>query len=311
MANVAAASEAMKPTIGFLGLGRMGTPMAGRVLQAGYAVVAYDPVKSAVDAAVAHGASAGSSPRDVADRTDIVLTSLPTPDVVNRVALGDDGLAHGTRARIFVDLSTTGPRMSGAIGTALAERSRITMVDCPVSGGVAGAQKGTLSLMIAGPQEACDEVRPVLSNLGRLFACGDRPGQGQMVKLANNLMSVAAMAIGCEAFVLAARAGVNPQAMLDVVNASSGRSGATLDKFPKHMLPRTFDFGFTTALSQKDTRLCLDEAEAYGVPMLMGNVVAQVLTMTKAAFGADADFTNMLRVFERLAGVEVERVAPK
>jgi 3-hydroxyisobutyrate dehydrogenase-like beta-hydroxyacid dehydrogenase len=304
-------SPATKPTIGFLGLGRMGTPMAGRLLDAGYEVVAYDPVKAAVDAAVAKGAHAGASPRDVADRADIVLTSLPTPDVVQRVALGEDGLVHGTRAQIFVDLSTTGPRMSGAIGAELAQRSRIVMVDCPVSGGVAGAQKGTLSLMLAGPADACERVRPVLAHIGRLFACGDKPGQGQMVKLANNLMSVSAMAIGCEAFALAARAGVDSKALLDVVNASSGRSGATLDKFPKHMLPRTFDFGFTTALSQKDTRLCLDEAEALGVPMLMGNVVAQVLTMTKAQFGADADFTNMLRVFEKLAGAEVARVPLK
>lgn len=307
----ASAGSEDKPTLGFLGLGRMGTPMSQRLLAAGYTVIAYDPVQASVNDAVARGAVAGTSARDVADRADIVFTSLPTPDVVKSVALGDDGLVHGERASIFVDLSTTGPRMASAVGAALAERSRIVMVDCPVSGGVAGAQKGSLSMIVAGPEAERERVRPILGHLGRVFICGDKPGQAQMVKLANNLMSVAAMAIGCEAFVLAARAGVDPQAMLDVVNASSGRSGATLDKFPRHMLPRTFDFGFTTALSQKDTRLCLDEAEAYGVPMMMGNVVAQVLTMTKQAFGAEADFTNMLRIFERNAGVEVARVPRK
>ena len=129
-----------------------------------------------------------------------------------------------------------------------------------------------------------------------------------MVKLANNLMSVTAMAIGCEVFVLGARAGVDPKVMLEVINASSGRSAATMEKFPRHILPRTFDFGFSTALSHKDARLCLDEAEALGVPMLIGNAVAQVLTMTKTAFGPEADFTNMLRTFEQMAGVEVGRV---
>lgn len=297
-----------KPTIGFIGLGRMGTPMSARLCSAGYAVVVYDPVQSAVQGLVERGAEAADRPRDVADRADIVLTSLPTPEVVERVALGDDGLVHGSRARILVDLSTTGPRMAAEIGAALERHSRIAMVDCPVSGGVAGAQKGSLTMMIAGPSAACEEVKAILAELGRLLVCGDKPGHGQMVKLANNLMSVAAMAVGCEAFVLGARAGVDPQAMLDVINASSGRSGATLDKFPRHILPRTFDFGFSTALSHKDARLCLDEADALGVPMIIGSAVRQVLTMTKTAFGPEADFTNMLRIYEQMAGVEVPRV---
>jgi 3-hydroxyisobutyrate dehydrogenase-like beta-hydroxyacid dehydrogenase len=297
-----------KPTIGFIGLGRMGTPMASRLLDAGYDVVGYDTVEPALRSLVDRGATAASGPRDVANRSDIVLTSLPVPAVVEKVVVGDDGVLGGSRARIFVDLSTTGPRMAARIGELLAEDGRITMVDCPVSGGVAGAEKGTLTMMMSGAEAACREVKPILAHLGRVLPCGDKPGHGQMVKLANNLMSVTAIAIGCEAFVLGARAGVDPKAMLDVINASSGRSGATQDKFPKHILPRTFDFGFSTALSHKDTRLCLDEAEALGVPMMIGSAVAQVLTMTKTAFGPEADFTNMLRTFEQLAGVEVQRV---
>ena len=301
-------AEGRKPTIGFLGLGRMGTPMASRLLDAGYEVVGFDTVDAAMQAMVGRGATAASSPRDVADRSDIVLASLPVPAVVEKAVLGDDGVITGSRARILVDLSTTGPRMAARIGDALAADGRITMVDCPVSGGVAGAQKGTLTMMMSGEAEACREVDPILKLLGRVLPCGDKPGHGQMVKLTNNLMSVTAIAIGCEAFVLGARAGVDPKAMLDVINASSGRSGATQDKFPKHILPRTFDFGFSTALSHKDTRLCLDEAEALGVPMIIGSAVAQILTMTKTAFGPEADFTNMLRTFEQLAGVEVQRV---
>ena len=131
-----------KPTLGFVGLGRMGTPMTSRLLAAGHAVTVFDPVSSAVQALVSKGATAAASPREVANSADIVFASLPTPDVVRKVALDDDGVVRGTRARIFVDLSTTGPRVSAQVGEALAQANRpIVMVDCPVSGGVAGARE--------------------------------------------------------------------------------------------------------------------------------------------------------------------------
>lgn len=299
-----------KLSMGFIGLGRMGNPMASRLLAAGYPVTVCDPVKAAVDALVAKGAMAAATPKDVADAAQIVFASVPTPDIVQEVALGEQGVIHGSRVRTFVDLSTTGPRVSAEVGAALAKTGRITLVDCPVSGGVAGAGKGSLTLMVAGPKAACDEIEPVLKELGRTYRCGDKPGQAQMVKVANNVMSVAAMAACCEALVLGVRAGVDPKVMIDVINISSGRSGASQDKIPRHILPRTFDFGFSIALSQKDTKLCLDEAEALGVPMIMGNAARQVLTMARASFGPDADFTNMIRVFEHFAGVEVPRVTP-
>ncbi len=298
-----------KPTLGFVGLGRMGTPMTSRLLAAGHAVTVFDPVSSAVQALVSKGATAAASPREVANSADIVFASLPTPDVVRKVALDDDGVVHGTRARIFVDLSTTGPRVSAQVGEALAQANRpIVMVDCPVSGGVAGAEKGTLTMMVAGPRDAANELEPYLKELGRIYICGDTPGQAQMVKVANNLMSVACMAVSCEMLVLGARAGVDPKVMMEVINISSGRNGAMQDKVPRHILPRTFDFGFSTALSHKDAGLCLDEAERLGVPLIMGNAARQVLTMTKAQFGPEADFTNMIRLFEHWAGVEVKTV---
>ena len=298
-----------KPTLGFVGLGRMGTPMTARLVAAGHAVTVYDPVTRAVDALVAKGAIAAASPRAVADAADIVFASLPTPDVVQKVALGDDGVVSGTRTRIFVDLSTTGPRVSAQVADALARAARpVVMVDCPVSGGVAGAEKGTLTMMVAGPRDAASEVEPYLQQLGRIYVCGDKAGQAQMVKVANNLMSVACMAMSCEMLVLGARAGVDPKVMMEVINISSGRNGAMQDKVPRHILPRTFDFGFSTALSHKDAGLCIDEADRLGVPLIMGNAARQVLTMTKAQFGPDADFTNMIRLFEEWAGVEVKTV---
>jgi 3-hydroxyisobutyrate dehydrogenase/2-hydroxy-3-oxopropionate reductase len=158
--------------------------------------------------------------------------------------------------------------------------------------------------MIAGPAAARAELEPVMKELGRILLCGDTPGQAQMIKVANNLASVACMAISCEMLVLGAKAGVDPQTMMEIISVSSGRSGAMQDKVPKHILPRTFDFGFSNALSYKDARLCLDEAEHLGVPLVIGNAVGQVLNMSKAQFGPDADFTNMIRLFEQWAGVE-------
>lgn len=294
-----------KPTLGFIGIGRMGAPMAARLLAAGHAVTVFDRVPAAVQALVKKGAKSAASPREVANEAEVVFASVPTPDIVREVALGDDGVTNGSRARIFVDLSTTGPRASAEVADALARSPRpVVMVDCPVSGGVAGAQKGSLTLMVSGPKEAIAEVEPLLKELGRIYPCGDKAGQAQMVKVANNLTSVVCMAISCEMLVLGARAGVDPKIMMEVINISSGRNGAMQDKVPKHILSRTFDFGFSTALSHKDARLCLDEAEALGVPLIMGNAARQVLTMTKAEFGPEADFTNMIRLFEKWAGVE-------
>lgn len=291
--------------LGFIGLGNMGGPMAARLLAAGHAVTVCDPSPAAVAALQAAGARVAATAAEVGEAADVVFASLPSPEVLEQVALGPQGVAAGQRVRVFVDLSTTGPRMSAKVAAALAATGRVQMLDCPVSGGVAGATKGTLTLMVAGPRAAYDELQPLLQLLGKQFYVGPQPGQGQTVKLANNLMSAAALAVSCEALVMGARAGLDPQVMVDVISVSSGRNAALTDKVPKHILSRRFDFGFATGLSHKDTRLCVEEAEAMGLPMIVGAAVRQVLTMTKAEFGAESDFTNMIRLFEQWAGVEV------
>lgn len=296
--------------LGFIGLGNMGGPMAARLVAAGHAVIVCDPVPAAVERLRAVGAQVAANAVEVAEKSDIIFASLPTPEVLEQVVLGPQGVVQGGRARVLVDLSTTGPRMSAKVAKALAATGRWTMLDCPVSGGVAGATKGTLTLMVAGPRAVYDELQPVLQVLGKQFYCGTEPGQGQTLKLANNLMSAAALAVSCEALVMGARAGLDPQVMVDVISVSSGRNAALTDKVPKHILSRKFDFGFSTGLSHKDTRLCVEEAEAMGLPMIMGTAVRQVLTMTKSEFGADSDFTNMIRLFEQWADVEVHPASP-
>lgn len=295
----------MADTIGFVGVGRMGGHMARRLCEAGYAVVAYDADAGALQRATEHGARAAHSPADVASQTEIVLASLPTPDIVKAVALGDDGLIAGRAIKTFVDLSTTGPRVAVEVARALAEKD-IVAVDAPVSGGPAGAEKGTVAVMVSGPQRLAAALRPILAVVGKVFWVGERPGLGQTMKLCNNLLSAAAVTITSEALVLGAKAGLDPAIMLDVVNAGSGRNTATADKFPRCVLPRRFDFGFAVELLDKDVRLCLEEAERLAVPMIVGNAVRQLVGIAKAEHGGASDITRIVQVVERWAGAEVK-----
>ncbi|HYM03344.1 MAG TPA: NAD-binding protein, partial [Stellaceae bacterium] len=176
----------------------------------------------------------------------------------------------------------------------------------PVSGGVAGAEKGTLAVMVAGPAEVIAQVKPALDVIGKVFIVGERPGQAQVLKLVNNLLSVTALAITSEGMAMGVKAGLDPQIMLDVINAATGRNSATQDKFPRNILPRGFDMGFAIGLSYKDVRLCLEEAEALGVPMFVGSAVRQLLSVAKALNGAEADLTTIVKPVEAWAGVEVK-----
>ena len=249
------------------------------------------------------GATVASSPDDVGNSADIVFVSLPTPAIVQSVVL--DGIGRGSRAKIIVDLSTSGPGMAGRVSTALKERG-IAWIDAPVSGGIAGAKGGTLAVMASGPRATFDVVEPLLKNFGKVFYVGEKAGLAQVAKLGNNLLAAAALVVSSEALAMGVKAGLDPKVMLDIINASSGRNSATQDKFPRAVLPRTFDFGFTTGLSYKDVGLCVDEAEAMGVPMVAGAVVRQMLAITNAKFGPNSDFTSIARVIEEWAGVEIK-----
>jgi len=290
-------------TIGFVGTGRMGGPMAGRLLDAGYSLSVYDMQSEATKPLVARGARLAKSPAEVASSADIVLTSLPTPDIVKAVALGPDGIIAGNRASIVIDLSTTGPGAAKLIAEGF--KPRKTLVDAPVSGGVKGAVNGTLAVMVSCPKATYERVEPILKNFGKLFYTGDKPGTAQTAKLANNLMAAAALVITSEAVAMGVKGGVDAKVLIDIINASSGRNSASEDKFPRAVLPGTFDFGFTTGLSYKDVRLCIDEAEAMGVPMVCGSVVRQMLAITNAKYGASSDFTSIAKVLEEWAGVEM------
>jgi 3-hydroxyisobutyrate dehydrogenase-like beta-hydroxyacid dehydrogenase len=296
----------MAKEIGFIGLGRMGDPMASRLIAAGYALVVHDVRPESVAALVAKGARAAGSPAAVGSAVETVLLSLPDPTVVRNVVLGPEGVITGTKVRTVLDLSTTGAAMAKEIAAALAARG-IVAVDSPVSGGVAGAVKGTLAVMVACPRALYADLEPMLKHIGKVFFIGERPGMGQTMKLANNLLSATALAATSEAIVFGVKSGLDPATMIDVINAGSGRNTASQDKFPRAILPRTFDFGFTTALMYKDVKLCLEEAAAAGVPMTVATAVRELWRRTFEELGGDKDFTTLVQVLEREAGVEVKR----
>jgi 3-hydroxyisobutyrate dehydrogenase-like beta-hydroxyacid dehydrogenase len=293
-----------KVELGFIGVGRMGGPMSERLLAAGHSLTVFDTVPANVEALVKKGAKKASSAAEVASAADIVLMSLPTPDIVRSVALGENGVARGNRVRTLIDLSTTGPGVSNIVAKELTQRN-IAWVDSPVSGGVTGAAKGTLAVMVSCPKPVFEEIEPILNVFGKIFFTGEKPGLAQTAKLANNLMAAAALVITSEAVAMGVKAGLDARVLIDIINASSGRNSASQDKFPRAVLPGTFDFGFATGLSYKDVRLCIDEAEAMGVPMVCGASVRQMLAITNAKFGADSDFTFIAKVLEEWAGVEM------
>jgi 3-hydroxyisobutyrate dehydrogenase-like beta-hydroxyacid dehydrogenase len=229
---------------------------------------------------------------------------LPTPEIVRTIALGEHGIVHGSRVRRLIDLSTTGPGVANLVARGLESR-KITLIDAPVSGGVAGAKAGTLAVMVSCAKPVFADVEPILKTFGRIFFTGEKPGLAQTAKLANNLLSIAALCISSEAIVMGVKAGLDPKVLIDIINSGTGRNSATQEKFPRAILPRTFDFGFTTGLSYKDVCLCIEEAETLGVPMVVGAAVRELLAVTEAKFGPESDFTSIAKVVEEWAGVEI------
>lgn len=290
--------------IGFVGVGRMGARMVARLIKAGYALTIYDTNGSAMAPLVAQGAKAADSPAAAASAAEIVLASVPTPPIVQAVALGPQGVIEGSRAKIFIDVSTTGATVAQLVAEGLAKKG-IVAVDAPVSGGIAGAEKGTLAVMLSCPEKTLPTVKPVLEVLGKIFVVGTQPGQGQTMKLLNNLLSASAMAITSEAVAMGVKAGLDPSLIIDVFNAGTARNSATQDKVKQHVISRSFSYGFGLALLNKDLRLCMAEADALGVPMVVGSAVRQLLSISTAAEGTEADMTAIAKTVEAWAGVQI------
>ena len=277
------------PTIGFIGLGEMGGRMARRLADAGHALAVHDSAGTAARAP--EGAAACGSAREVAARADTVLLSLPDGAAVRSVA-AEIAAAEGRAAHCVVDHSTIGPAAAEAIAGML-EAAGIAFLDAPVSGGTRGAAEGTLAMMVSGDAGRFEALRAAFGAMAaNLFHVGARPGQGQAMKLLNNMLSGAAMTATTEAAAFGEAHGLGLETMMAVLNVSTGRNTATSDKFPNRIVPGRFDAGFTIDLLSKDLDLFLAAVGEAGTTAPVGGAVGERLRAMKRAMPG-ADFTHI------------------
>lgn len=292
-------------SIGFLGLGNMGAPMAERLLAPDIRLHVFDPRPEAVAAFTARGAIGCASAAEVADRAEIVLACLPSGAVSEAVAAE---VAQGRAVRAYAEMSTIGRETVQRIAARLAEAG-IGFVDAPVSGGPAGARAGTLAMLAAGAPEARALVEPLQRRIGReVFVLGDAPGLAQVMKLVNNLLFAANLATACEAFAMGAKAGLDADAMLRMVNAGTGRSMVT-ERVMEEVLSGRFAFGAAISILDKDVRLGVAEATALGVPMWTLEQAARLWRFAAVEGHAAEDLTVLARMIEGWTGAPIRRAS--
>ncbi len=293
-------------TIGFIGLGIMGSPMAKNLLKAGYPMVAYDIRPEPLAEAVAAGAAEGQSAKDVAERSEVVITMLPDSPDVQAAALGSDGIIEGVKpGAILVDMSSIAPRISQEISARLAEKGA-AMLDAPVSGGEPKAIEGTLAIMVGGPQEVFDQVKDVLAVMGSSVLRVGEIGSGNIAKLANQIIVALNIAAVSEALVLATKAGVNPEAVFQAIRG--GLAGSTvLEAKAPMMLAGNFKPGFRIELHIKDLMNALKTATELDVPIPLAGRALEIMQALREDGKARDDHSGIIQFYEKLAKVEVRR----
>lgn len=291
-------------TLGFMGVGAIGRPIAERVLALAPGLVICD-ISAAAREGFAGRAAIVETPRALADEAEIIFACLPTADSYRAAVLSGDGILSGGRLRIFVHIGTTGPELAREIAEAFAARG-VAMIDAPVTGGPGRARAGELGVMAAGPRAAYDEVEPLIRAYARSITyLGAEPGQAQIMKLINNTLSAANLAVACEVLVLGVKAGLDPVQMLEVLNAGTGQNSATLTKIPDHVLPRSFDFGGRLEVAYKDLASMVRQGDQFGLPVPFSRLVERTYRTAIDQDGAQADMTEVIRHMERSAGVAV------
>jgi len=293
--------------LGFLGVGNMGQPMAGKLIDGGHRLTVLDLNEAAMQPLLDRQAARGTSPKDLADRHEIVFISLPTLNAFRAVVFGENGLLQGKRLKILVNTCTVGVKFLKEIETAMAANG-VAIVDSPISGGPSGAQAGTLSVMVSGEPAIVETVRPLLSLWGpTLTIAGDKPGAAQVLKLTNNILCAVALAATSEAFVMGAKGGLNPEVMLAAINAGTGNNTATQTMFPRAVLNREFNYGAAMHILMKDIDLAIEQGEELGVPMWVCQATRLMFKHAIFADSANADLTNIVRYVEREAGFEMPK----
>jgi len=297
---------ASQATLAVIGLGAIGRPMAERIAAAGLPLVVCDTRPAAV-AGLPPAVGVAASAAEAANRAEIVLACLPSIESHRQALLGPEGAIHGARFRIYIHTGTTGSALVNELAAALGGRG-ITTLDAPMTGGVPRARAGTLTVMASGPQAAFAAAEPFLkAYASTIVYLGERLGAAQVMKLINNMLSAANLAIASEALVLGAKAGLDPEQMIAVLNAGTGQNSATLTKIPDHVLTRGFDYGGGMYITEKDLGAFAEEAAALAVPTPLGDAVRQVYHEAAAAGAKTDDITTVIRQFERAAGVTLPK----
>jgi len=293
--------------VGYLGVGNMGQPMAHKLLDDGHGLTVYDINEAAMQPLLERQARRAASPKDLADRCEIVFVSLPTLDAFRGVALGADGLAEGKTMKVLVNTCTVGVPFLREIEEALSPNG-VTIVDCPISGGPAGARAGTLSVMVSGDPAAVEKVRPLISRWCKtLTIAGDRPGAAQVLKLTNNILFAVSLAATSEAFVMGAKGGLDPEVMVNAINAGSGQNGVTQTVIPNSVLDRSFGYGAALHILMKDIDLAIAQGEELGVPMWVCQAARLVYKHAMFEGAGNNDISTLVRHVERGAGFEIPK----
>ena len=287
--------------IGFIGVGNMGLPMAEKLIAAGNELVVHDMREAALKPLIERQARPAKSPREVADRCETVFVSLPTLPALREVVLGDIGAIHGKAMKLLVNTCTVGVPLVEELEKELAAKG-IQLVDCPISGGPPGARAGTLSVMVSGAPELIEKMRPMISQWGHVTVAGPKPGLAQVLKLTNNILSAVALAASCEAYVMGAKGGLDPEVMTEAINRGSGRNSATLSKIPESILNRSFAYGAPMHILAKDVILAIEQGERLGIPMWVCQAAAMMFKHAMFAGMANKDITELITVVERGAG---------
>jgi 3-hydroxyisobutyrate dehydrogenase len=296
-----------QPTVGFIGVGNMGWPMAACLVKAGFPVLVNDSRReTALNFVQQIGGTAPDSLKQLAEGADVIVTMLPTSVIVEHVLSGGDdnifaGLKPGT---VLIDMTSGVPSHTQA----LAEKVKAlgsAMVDAPVSGGVPRAKTGQLAIMVGGEGKDIDRVFPVLSAMGTSVLRTGGIGSGQAMKALNNLVSTGGFLIGIEALLIGQRFGLDAGVMTDVLNAATGMNNSTQKKFRQYVLSRKFDAGFTMGLLLKDLSIALQVGRETGTAAPLSALVKEMIVSAESMFGANADHTEMAKLCERLAGDEL------
>jgi 2-hydroxy-3-oxopropionate reductase len=293
----------MKPGIGFIGVGIMGRHMVSHLLEAGYQLVAYDVVPEALDFVVSKGAEKGESCRDVAARSDLVVSMVPDSPDVEKVALGQDGIIEAAReGLIYVDMSTIAPGVAIKVAEELGAKG-VRCLDAPVSGGETGALNATLSIMVGGPEDLFDEVKPIFEVMGKTITLCGGNGAGQTVKACNQIQ-VALNFVGmAEAFVLGAKAGVDPAIILQVLSGGYAQTRVMDVRGPK-LIKGEFEPGFKSKFHYKDLNIIMETARELNVPLPATAVVHTLFNAMLASGRGDLDHSAVINIIEDLARVE-------